>query len=198
MQSLPATIRVKLSSEDAGAISVSPVVVRDMPTSELVELMLGFTGKNVPRVQELLLRGTLVSGASRFRWTGWQADAEGIEQMMATFPDPEPARPLSATRTVRAVLRGSTARVEVTREAGARRKMFRRRSFWDGLVQAAGAAPAQYVGYSYRDRADVYKVPLSSELVASLRDAAGLLVYTTLTGQIRNAAFDSLELYVER
>ena len=42
----------------------------EMPMRELVEHMLGVTGKDEARVRELLLRGTLVSGASRFRWTG--------------------------------------------------------------------------------------------------------------------------------
>ena len=69
--SLPATVRVKLSSEAAGSISITRVVVQDLPVRDLVEHMLGITGKDEARVRELLLRGALVSGASRFRWSGW-------------------------------------------------------------------------------------------------------------------------------
>ena len=65
------TIRVKLSSEAAEYVSITPVVVQEMPVRDLVEHMLGITGKDEARVRDLLLRGTLVSGASRFRWTGW-------------------------------------------------------------------------------------------------------------------------------
>ncbi|HOK47650.1 MAG TPA: hypothetical protein PLK67_17025, partial [Bryobacteraceae bacterium] len=71
---LPETIRVKVSSESAGYMSLTPVVVRDMPLRELVELMLGFTGKDAARIQELLRRGTLVSEGSRFRWAGWETE----------------------------------------------------------------------------------------------------------------------------
>src|SRR5450756_1325760 len=70
---LPPTVRVKLSSEAAESISITPVVVQEMPVRELVEYMLGVTGKDEARIRELLLRGSLVSGASRFRWTGWDA-----------------------------------------------------------------------------------------------------------------------------
>ena len=196
--SLPETIRVKLSSEAAGAITMSPVVVRDMPARELIELMLGITGKDVGRLQELLLRGAWVSGASRFRWTGWQADAAGLEQLLATFPDPDPGRSLAASKCVRAVIRGAATRIEVTREAAVRRRLFRRRSFWDAFLEAAQTTPAEYVSYSYRDRADVYRVPLTAEAADQLRSAAGLLVYSTLTAQIRGASFDYLELFVER
>src|SRR6058998_2538127 len=94
--SLPDTVRVKLSSEAAEYVSLTPVVVQEMPVRELVEHLLGITGKDEARICDLLLRGTLVSGASRFRWTGWQADAEGVRSLLATFPDPNPSRPFSA------------------------------------------------------------------------------------------------------
>jgi len=76
---LPETIRVKLSTEAVGAISITPVVVEDIPLRDLVGRMLGLTGKDAARVRELLLRGTLVSGASRFRWKGFDAAVTGIE-----------------------------------------------------------------------------------------------------------------------
>jgi hypothetical protein len=94
--SLPATVRVKLSSEAAEGISITRVVVQDLPLRDLVEHMLGITGKNEARVRELLLRGTLVSGASRFRWTGWEADLDGLRELLATFPGDDPARPFAA------------------------------------------------------------------------------------------------------
>src|SRR5689334_23873133 len=96
--SLPDRVRVKLSSEAAESISLTPVVVREMPLRELVEYMLGVTGKDADRVCELLRRGTLVSGASRFRWAGWDAEREAVVALLAGFPDPEPLRPLAAER----------------------------------------------------------------------------------------------------
>ena len=67
-------------------------------------------GKDEGRVRELLLRGTLVSGASRFRWAGWEADPQALLDLLATFPDPEPARPFTPDRCVRAILRGPLGR----------------------------------------------------------------------------------------
>ncbi len=43
---LPHTIRVKLSSEAAGALSITAVVVQDLPLRDLVEHMLGVVGKD--------------------------------------------------------------------------------------------------------------------------------------------------------
>ena len=93
---LPSSVRVKLSSEVAESISITPVVVRDIPVRELIEHMIGITGKDEARVHELLLRGTLVSGASRFRWAGWDADPEAIRETLASFPDPDPGRRFAA------------------------------------------------------------------------------------------------------
>src|SRR5215470_17639476 len=114
---LPPTVRVKLSSEAAESITLTPVVVQQLPVRELIEHMLGVTGKDEPRIRELILRGTLVSGASRFRWAGWDAEPEAIREILGTFPDPEPGRAFSAERCVRAILRGGRQAIEIPREA---------------------------------------------------------------------------------
>src|SRR5881227_2028449 len=113
---LPETVRVKLSSEAAESITLTPVVVQELPVRELIEHMLGVTGKDETRIREILLRGTLVSGASRFRWAGWEADPAGLREMLATFPDPEPDRPYSAERCFRAILRGGRVPIDLPRE----------------------------------------------------------------------------------
>ncbi|HKW97741.1 MAG TPA: hypothetical protein VJN43_08390 [Bryobacteraceae bacterium] len=201
--SLPQTVRVKLSSEAAGYVSITPVVVREMPTRELVEHMLGITGKDEARVQDLLLRGTLVSGASRFRWTGWAAEAEAVRSLLASFPDPDPGRPFSAAQCVLAVLRGGAQHpIGIPRDIGSKRgaaaRILRRASFWDVLIGIAAAGTPQYAEYSYRERADVYHLPLSANEVQRLRAAARLVRYSALEIQIRSAPVDSVELYVSR
>src|SRR5882724_2952481 len=128
---LPPTVRVKLSSEAAEAISLTPVVVQELAVCDLLEHILGVTGKDEARIGELLLRGSLVSGASRFRWQGWEADRDAVRALLTTFPDPDPARPFSADRCVRAVLRGGRQSIELPREAAERKGMFQRASFWD-------------------------------------------------------------------
>jgi hypothetical protein len=196
--SLPDSVRVKLSSEVAESISITPVVLRDIPIRELIEHMLGITGKDAPRLHELLLRGTLVSGASRFRWAGWDADREAIESLLATFPDPDPQRPFAAERCVRAALRGPGRRIEIPREIGARKPLFRRASFWDTLMGVAVSSGARYVDYSYRERADCYSAALSLAALERLRDSAKLVKYTTLQQQIRHTNLESVDLFVTR
>ena len=172
---LPQTIRVKLSSEAAEAISLTPVVVQELPVRELIEHMLGVTGKDDARIRELLLRGTLVSGASRFRWAGCEADLEGIREILATFPDPDPARRFTAERCVRATLRGGRQAIAIPREAAARKGLFQRKTFWDLLMEVVGEDGMAYAGYSYRERADRYLRKLTIAEAARLRETRRLV-----------------------
>jgi len=191
---LPEIIRVKLSSEAAGAIDITPVVVQDLPVRELVGHALAIAGKDEPRLLEILSRGTLVSGASRFRWQGWKADPGDLHEVLATFPDPDPARPFSAERCIRAVLRGGLRPIDAEREA-----MLARRGgeFWEALMAAAGPAPP-YAGYSYREGADRFLRELDLPGVAAVRAAAAAVRFSTLQEQVRTIAFHSVEFYVLR
>ena len=116
---LPQRVRVKLSSEAAGAISITPVVVQELPLRELVEHMLGAAGKDEARIAEMLRRGTLVVGASRFRWEGWEAEPEGLRELLATFRMPTPRvpspPPAACARCCAAGARGSSCRAKRSR-----------------------------------------------------------------------------------
>lgn len=196
--SLPETIRVKLSTEAAGAISLTEVVVRDMPVRELIELMLGITGKSVERVHDLLLRGTLVSGASRFRWQGWDTERQSLRELLASFPSAEPERPFARERCVRVILWGAGTQIDISREVASRTRLLRRASFWDVLVEVAASGDPRYVEYSYRERADCYRVELSPEAAARLRQSAPMIGYSALEAQIRNAPLEAADVYVGR
>ena len=195
---LPPTVRVKLSSEAAEAISLTPVVVQELPVRDLIEHMLGVIGKDGQRVRELLKRGTLVSGASRFRWSGWEADAADVSQVLATFPDADPARAFDPARCLRASLRGGRQTIAVSREAGARKGLLQRASFWDLLMQVAAAALPAYGGYSYRDRADWFRRDLAPAETDRIRAAADAVRFSTLRDQVRAEAFTQMELFVTR
>jgi len=196
--SLPATVRVKLSSEAAEGISITRVVVQDLPLRDLVEHMLGITGKNEGRVRELLLRGTLVSGASRFRWNGWEAELDSLRELLATFPGDDPVRTFAPERCVRAVLRGGRQAIHIPREAGARKPLLRKASFWDVLMDLAAAGEIRYLRYSYKDRADCYRFDMPLAAAERLRTASEVVKYSSLREQIRSAGFVWAELYVER
>ncbi|HYW41392.1 MAG TPA: hypothetical protein VE959_00965 [Bryobacteraceae bacterium] len=193
---LPEIIRVKLSSETAESISLTPVVVQELAVRDLVEHMLGVTGKDEPRIREILLRGTMVSGASRFRWSGWKAEPEAVQQLLATFPDPDPSRPFAAERCVRAILRGGRQAIDIPKEAASHKGLFRRETFWDVLMGVI-TGPA-YAGYSYRDRADRYVREFTPAESGRVRAGADGVRYSTLRDQIRTVAFAQAELYVTR
>ena len=195
---LPPTIRVKLSSEAAGSISLTPVVAQELPLRDLIEHMLAVTGKDEARIRELLLRGALVSGASRFRWAGWEADAADVREVLATFPDPDPSRVFQPVHCTRIVLRGGRQPIEITREAGSRKSLFRRKTFWDVLMNVIAAGASQYSGYGYRDRSDRYLREFSRIEVDQLRAARDLVRYSTLRDQLGIVAFTHAELYATR
>lgn len=195
---LPETLRVKLSSEEAGYVSVTPVVVRDMSLRELVELMLGVAGKSVARIRELLAAGVLVSGATRFRWDGFQADPRDLDELLAGFPDSDPRRRFDPARCVSAVLCGPHCRIEIPREAAARRRWLRRQSFWDALLGLAAPTAPDYQEYSYSRRADCYRLCLGAPAAEKLRAHARLLRYSVLEDRVRSARFEHVEFFVIR
>jgi hypothetical protein len=195
---LPQTVRVKLSSEAAESISLTPVVVQELPVRELVEHMLGVTGKDEARIRDLLLRGSLVSGASRFRWAGWEQDAESLRELLATFPDPDPSRRFDAAGCVKVVLRGGRSPIEIPREAAARKSLFQRRTFWELLMQVVSEGAIAYAGYSYRDRSDRYTRAVTPGEMQRIRAAAETVRFSTLREQIRMVGFLSAELHVKR
>jgi hypothetical protein len=195
---LPETMHVKLSSEEAGDISFTAVVNQEIRLAELVDMMLGVTGKDLERVHELLRRGTLVSGGSRLRWEGWDAPREELAELLSTFPDAEPARPFSPERCVRALLKGPYARIEITRETGEARRMFHHSCFWDALMDAAAAGRLEYLDYSYRHRADRYELALTSDMVARLKARSNSIRYSTLEAHVRDSALHAIEFHVAR
>jgi hypothetical protein len=195
---LPATIRVKLSSEAAGSISLTPVVAQEMAVRDLVEHMLGITGKDEARVRELLLRGSVVSGASRFRWAGWEADADDVRELLATFPDPDPTLVFQAAHCTRVILRGGRQSIEITREAGSRKGLFQRKTFWNLLMDVIAAAAPQYSGYSYRERADRYLRELSRADMERLRAGRDLVRYSTMRDLLRTVGFTQAEIFTTR
>jgi hypothetical protein len=195
---LPATVRVKLSSEAAGAIAITPVVVQDLPIRDLVGHMLAVAGKDEARLCDILLRGSLVAGASRLRWAGWAADRDSLRELLAAFPDPDPTRAFAPACCSRAVLTGGRQAIEIGREAAASRGMFRRRGFWEELMEMVSGSEPVYAGYSYRDGADRYRCLLTAGTCARLRAAAQSLRHSTLRARIQTEGFGVAEVYTER
>jgi hypothetical protein len=106
--------------------------------------------------------------------------------------------PFDPARCFRAVLRGGRRTIDVSREAAARKGLFRRASFWDALMEIVRAGAVAYSGYSYSDRADLYSRDFSSAEVARLRASGGALRYATLRERIQVVDFRIVELYASR
>jgi len=119
-------------------------------------------------------------------------------ELLATFPDADPARPFAAAGCIRAILRGGRHAIEIPREAAARKSLFQRKTFWDLLMEVVGASGPAYSGYSYRERADRYLRQFTPAETERLRAAAAALRYSALRDQIRSAGFAQAELHVTR
>jgi len=118
--------------------------------------------------------------------------------MLATFPDADPTRTFEASRCFRAILRGPRQSLEVSRQAGARKGLFQRTSFWDLLMEVAAAAAAGYGGYSYKERADWFRRELTVEETERLRSLSDAARFTTMRDQLKAGAFSQVELYCQR
>jgi hypothetical protein len=190
---------VKLSSEQAGALTITPVVSQEMSFRELLDQIVAATGKDLDRILRILRAGELTSGATRYRWAGWEAERGEIAAELAFFPEADPARAFEPQLAVKAVFQDPLgARVEFPQEAGLRKRLLGRRSFWDSLIEILAGEQALYVEYSYKEKADCYRVRLSQAAAAEIRNHAGKIAYKALAQKIKLSTFEAVDIYVPR
>jgi hypothetical protein len=178
---LPETIAMRFTEEDAGYVTVRPVVKQTFRLAELVDMVVSVTGKNVSRVQQIFRSGTVVYNGYRYWWEGFASKENEVTGLLATFPDDDPARLFNSSQVTAASLEigGGAQRslVGIARQEASPKKLFHRRSPWEILLAATAkdAAP-RYEKYSHADRADVYRIHLSpgnaASLMKQLRDAS--------------------------
>ena len=188
---VPESLRVKISSDGAELIAMTPVVSQDMPSEELVRWILGVTGKDTQRVAEILHRGSLTAGASRLRWQGVAVAEDAVREFLRRYPDADPGRAFDAGRCDEMVLRGGVQHMAVSRKAASKRRWFHGKSFWDELMRAVPSP--SYLEYSYRQSADVYRAVLSADQRAAVDNARRLLTFP-----VRVKTIESIDLYVSR
>jgi hypothetical protein len=196
---LPATIRVKISDEAGGSVSFSPVVTKELAVRDLVEvLVIASGGKSAARIAELLSHGSLVSGASRFRWESFPAAPAALETILGTFPDPDPDRIFQPAQCRGIVLRAKASSLPLPLEAVSRKRWLRKRSFADTLMELAAAGPLRYGGYSYRDRADCFLLAARPETAEVIARAIPLLASAALRNRIASFPVESIEFHAAR
>jgi hypothetical protein len=171
----PEVIPVRRTEEDAGYVSFRPVVRQNFRLNDLLGLVLGVTGKQPERVRQILRSGSVSFHAYRYSWDGFQLEDQELAALLARFPDPDSSRAFRPEACTAALVEGGSPPrplLDLERAAVARKRLFRRRSFWDALLAAAAQGPLAYDGYSYQWRADLYRLVLGDERVATFSAAA--------------------------
>lgn len=172
---LPETIPVRYTDEEAGYVTVRPVVRQTFRLEELLDMILSVAGKDVKRVRQLLHSGTVVYHFFRYSWAGFDADPGELAAALASFPDADPSLPFTPVQCTLAIFEagGMTPRhlMELGRAAASKRRMFRGQSFWERLLEIAGAEKMAYHGYSYGRRADIFRLDLKGENIPLIAEA---------------------------
>jgi hypothetical protein len=169
---LPETIAMRFTEDDAGYVTVRPVVKQTFRLPELADMVVSVTGKNVSRVQQIFRAGTVVYNGYRYWWDGFASNENEISGLLALFPDDDPSRLFDPAQVdaVSLEIGGGTQRslVGITRREASARRLFHKRNPWEILLKTAQDSTPRYEKYSHAERADVYRVHLSFEMAASL------------------------------
>jgi len=169
---LPETIAMRFTEEDAGYVTVRPVVKQTFRLAELTDMVVSVTGKNASRVQQIFRAGTVVYNGYRYWWDGFASKEDEVTGLLALFPDDDPARVFDPAEVTAVSLEigGGPQRslVGIARREASAKKLFQKRNPWEILLKAAQDSTPRYEKYSYAERADVYRVHLSFEVAASL------------------------------
>jgi hypothetical protein len=164
---LPETIPVRYTDEEAGYVTVRPIVRQTFKLEELLDMLLSVAGKDLMRIRQLLRTGTVVYHFFRYSWTGIDADETELAAALARFPDAEPSRPFSPEDCTVALFESGGANprhlMDLSRSDGSKRRIFRSRSFWDQLLEIAASEKVRYERYSYGRRGDIYCLDLDGE-----------------------------------
>ena len=169
---LPETVAVRYTEDEAGYVSVRPVVRQTFRMAELLDMLLGVAGKDAPRLQKILRAGTVSFHAYRYWWEGFDAGEQELQLALAAYPDADPARPFRAEECAAILFEQSHPAprllLELKKEAGSRRRLLKRRTVWDALLDWARSRSLVYRSYAYGHRADAFFLPLSPPELASL------------------------------
>jgi len=169
---LPETIAMRFTEEDAGYVTVRPVVKQTFRLAELADMVVSVTGKNVPRVQQIFRAGTVVYNGYRYWWDGFSSHENEIVELLALFPEDDPARLFNPAEVTAVSLEigGGAERslVGIARREAWAKRLFQKRSPWEILLTAAKDSTPRYEKYSQAERADIYRVHLSPEMAAAL------------------------------
>lgn len=186
---LPETIPVRYTEEEAGYVTVRPLVRQTFRLDELLDMILSVAGKDAARVRQLLHSGTIVYHFYRYSWAGFDADEAELAAALAKFPDADPSRPFAADKCTTAVIDGPGENprhlLDLNRDAASKRRLFRGQSFWERLLEIAAKENTTYQKYSYSRRADLYRLDLDADNISRIQEAANRLATGNLRASLR-------------
>jgi hypothetical protein len=168
---LPETIAMRFTEDDAGYVTVRPVVKQTFRLAELADMVVSVTGKNAARVQQIFRAGTVVYNGYRYWWDGFAPNEDEVTGLLALFPDDDPARPFNRAEVTAVRLEiGGTQRslIGIARREALTKRLFHKWSLLEILLKVAQDSTPRYEKYSYGEHADVYSVHLSFEMATSL------------------------------
>jgi hypothetical protein len=177
---LPQQIPVRYSEDDAGYVTMRPVVKQTFRLRELADMVVSVAGKDPARVLKIFRAGTVLYNGYRYWWDGLSAELPEIEQLLLPFPEDDPSRPFAPSKLIGVLFEigGGTQRtiVEITAKEAAEKKLFAKDSPWEVLLQFAATTPPRYEKYSHARRADLFRLVLpfdhAEQLLYSLLEAA--------------------------
>lgn len=195
---LPATVRVRVMSDDAGYVDTTRVGHSEIPFAQLLDMMVAVSGLDPARICTMLRAGAATLRSHRYRWESIAATEAEIAPLLERFPKPDPSRAFDASRCLLARIRAGIETIELPRDVAARSRRAQRQNFWDVLMGTATARGPQYDSYSYRDGSDLYTLDLTREDETRLRQAAPLLTVDRTAEQVTGLPLERLTLYVKR
>ena len=178
--SLPQQIPVRYAEDDAGYVTMRPVVKQTFRLHELVDMVVSVVGKDPARVQQIFRTGTVLYNGYHYWWDSLAADLPEFAGLLATFPDDDPARPFDPAKITAVLFESGSGTqrnlVEITPAEAADKKLFGTTSAWKTLTAFADANPPRYDKYSHARHADLFRLTLpfdqAQKLLAALLGAA--------------------------
>jgi hypothetical protein len=173
---LPEEISVRYTEEDAGYVSVRPVVKQNFRLNELADMVVRVAGKDAVRVQKIFQSGTVVYNGYRYWWEGLAGDLAEIEKLLLCFPGDDPSVAFDPAKAVAVLFEigGGTQIhiVEIQRSEAMSKKLFGQISPWSLVLEQAKAQPLRYEKYSHARKADLFRLSLpydkSQQLLRSM------------------------------
>lgn len=193
---LPELIPVRYSEDDAGYLSMRPVVNQTFLLNELADMVVSVVGKDPERVEQILRTGAVVYNGYRYWWDPIPAERAEVTTLVESFPDDNPLRSFDPA-SVTAVLfetGGGTQRnlIEIAIQEAKEKKLFAKSSPWALLLQAAAEEAPRYEKYSYARHADFFRLTLpfdrAQELFAAILKAAPRRLHSRLNALRRPSA----------